>query len=615
MQTESAMQPVVILVNGPSSAGKSTFCRALQDHLTDLAAGNPAATFASVAFDDKFRLISDKLYAIDFVKRSGGDLGRLASRNPNDGRAAWEYADEGDADGKHGGSPRIRLVLSPHTRRLLTGIHRGWGEHLKLGTNLLIDHFLQEKDWCDEVLAVIRDSGARCFSVGVFCSLEELERRESSRGDGRLEGRPLGLARRSDEVCHTHGLDYDVTVRTDQHTVAESVEKVVAGLRAAGCLPGDRTSASAGRSPISRRASAFDSSGIRKAFDLAARLPDPINLAIGQPDFPMPAAACAAAKAAIDAGRSGYTQTQGIPQLRERLEQAVRADLGDPRRKICVTSGSSGALVLVLMALVDPGDEVIIFEPAFVMYRPLVEFLGGTCVAIDTSPSFRIDVDRVAAAITPRTKAILLNTPSNPTGSVAPLETVRALALLAERAGVTLISDELYRSYCYDEPFHSPASHSDRVVVIDGFSKSHAMTGWRVGWVHGPPEVIDACTMLQQYTFVCAPQVGQWGAIAALDAPMDAPLAECKRKRDRLMAGLAGHYRFERPGGAFYLYPEAPGGSGKRFAQLAAEREQLIVVPGSVFGAADTHFRIAYTVSDQTLDRGIAALLRLAAGA
>ena len=207
------------------------------------------------------------------------------------------------------------------------------------------------------------------------------------------------------------------------------------------------TPATVRRTIVSRRASAFDSSGIRKAFDLAARLDDPINLAIGQPDFAMPVAACEAAKAAIDAGKSGYTQTQGIPQLRERLEGAVRDELGQPGRKLCVTSGSSGALVLVLMAMIDPGDEVILFEPAFVMYRPLVEFLGGRCVIVDTSPSFSIDVERVAAAITPRTKAILLNTPSNPTGFVAPLETVRDLARLAEQTGVTLISDELYRSY------------------------------------------------------------------------------------------------------------------------------------------------------------------------
>ena len=365
---------------------------------------------------------------------------------------------------------------------------------------------------------------------------------------------------------------------------------------------------------VSRRAAAFDSSGIRKAFDLAARLDDPINLSIGQPDFAMPLAAQAAAKAATDAGKNGYTPTQGIPALRERLEAEVRRETGQPKRQLCVTSGSSGALVLALMALVDPGDEVIVFEPAFVMYRPLIEFLGGRVVSIDTSPSFAIDVDRVAAAITPATRAILLNTPANPTGFVADAATVRDLALLAEKRGVTLVSDELYRSYCYDSPFHSPALHSEQVVVIDGFSKSHAMTGWRVGWIHGPQAIIDAVTMMQQYTFVCAPQAGQWAAIAALDSPMDAPLAECRRKRDTLMAGLSDHYEFVRPGGAFYLFPRAPGGSGKAFAERAAAEEKLIVVPGNVFSAADTHFRIAYTVSERTLDRGIAALRRLAGG-
>jgi aspartate/methionine/tyrosine aminotransferase len=366
------------------------------------------------------------------------------------------------------------------------------------------------------------------------------------------------------------------------------------------------------RAAVARRAGAFDSSGIRKVFDLAAKLDDPINLSIGQPDFAMPEAARAAAKAAIDAGRNGYTPTQGIPALRERLEERTRRETGQPNRRLCVTSGSSGALVLTLMAILDPGDEVIVFEPAFVMYRPLVEFLGGRVVAIDTAPSFRIDVDRVAAAITPRTRAILLNTPANPTGHVAEADVVRDLARLAESRGVTLVSDELYRSYCYDAPFHSPALHSERVVVIDGFSKSHAMTGWRVGWVHGPEDIVNACTMLQQYTFVCAPQVGQWAALAALDAPMELPLAECRRKRDKLMAGLRGGYSFVQPGGAFYLYPVAPGGSGRAFAERAIAAEKLLVVPGSVFGAADTHFRIAYTVDERTLDRGIAALQRLA---
>jgi aspartate aminotransferase/aminotransferase len=301
--------------------------------------------------------------------------------------------------------------------------------------------------------------------------------------------------------------------------------------------------------------------------------------------------------------------------LRDRLESRARAETGQADRRLLVTSGTSGGLVLALMALVDPGDEVIIFEPAFVMYRPLVEFLGGRAVAIDTSPSFIVDVDRVAAAITPRTKVILLNTPANPTGVVASADVVRDLAALADRHGITIISDELYRTLCYDAPFASPAVHSERVVVLDGFSKSHAMTGWRVGWLHGPADVVDTCAMIQQYTFVCAPQVGQWAALEALECSMDVPLAECRRKRDKLVEGLHDHYDFQVPGGAFYLYPRAPGGSGAAFAERAVAEEKLIVVPGKVFGAADTHFRIAYTTDDRTLDRGIEALRRLASKA
>ena len=366
------------------------------------------------------------------------------------------------------------------------------------------------------------------------------------------------------------------------------------------------------RPVISRRAAAFDSSGIRRVFDLMRTLPDPINLSIGQPDFSMPQAAREAACVATQAGKNGYTVTQGIPELRERLEQETRQQLSQPERTLCVTSGTSGGLVLTLMSLIDPGDEVIIFEPAFVMYRPLVEFLGGRCAVIDTAPSFTVDIDRVAATISPQTRLILLNSPNNPTGTVVPAEILKSLAELAEARGITLVSDELYGRYCYDSPFVSAASFSDRVVVLDGFSKSHAMTGWRVGWIHGPREIIEACTTLQQYTFVCAPQVGQWAAVAALDCDMSVPLAECRRKRDKLIAGLEGRYQFTRPGGAFYLYPEAPGGSGKAFAERAVAEEQLLVVPGTVFGAADSHFRLSYTVSDAMLDRGIAALNRLA---
>lgn len=220
-------RPIALLVNGPSSSGKSTLCRALQERLTEAAADT---TFASVAFDDVVLLISDTLFPISFVALAGGDITRLVSREPHDGHAAWEYVDETATETRGDGHPRVRLVLRDDTRRLLSGIHRGWREHLRLGTNLIIDHFLQDRDWCDEALDVLENSGAHIFSVGVFCSVQELERREASRADGEFEGRPLGLARRSSELCHSHGLDYDVIVRTDEQTTVESVDAIIAAL-------------------------------------------------------------------------------------------------------------------------------------------------------------------------------------------------------------------------------------------------------------------------------------------------------------------------------------------------------------------------------------------------
>ena len=234
--SEEKSPPIAILVNGASSSGKTTFCRGLHERLTHLADGDPEAAFARVAFDDVGLLMSDRLYPVSFVKLQGGDLSRLVSRAPHDGRAGWEYVDESAAAGKHGGSPRVRLVFNPHGQRLLAGVHRSWLAHLELGTNLIIDHFLQDAAWVDDVLDVLQRAGATVFVVGVFCSLEELERRESSRGDGGFEGRPRGLARRSDELCHSHPLDYHVTVTTDRQTTAESVESVVAALQHAGVL-------------------------------------------------------------------------------------------------------------------------------------------------------------------------------------------------------------------------------------------------------------------------------------------------------------------------------------------------------------------------------------------
>jgi aspartate aminotransferase/aminotransferase len=231
---------------------------------------------------------------------------------------------------------------------------------------------------------------------------------------------------------------------------------------------------------LADRTAKFDSSGIRKVFDLAAKMSNPINLSIGQPDFAVPESVKEAAIAAIRADKNGYSVTQGIAPLREKLQQRVDAELGHADRRVLVTSGTSGALVLAMLALVNPGDEVIVFDPYFVMYPALVQMVGGVCVMIDTYPDFRIDPARVAAAITPRTKMILFNSPSNPTGAVAAAEEVEALARLAAKHNIALVSDEIYREFCYDAPPSCPAKWNDQTIVVDGFSKTYGVTGWRL---------------------------------------------------------------------------------------------------------------------------------------
>ncbi|HEV3343423.1 MAG TPA: aminotransferase class I/II-fold pyridoxal phosphate-dependent enzyme [Pirellulales bacterium] len=364
---------------------------------------------------------------------------------------------------------------------------------------------------------------------------------------------------------------------------------------------------------LAQRMAHFDSSGIRKVFDLAGQMRNPINLSIGQPDFDVPDEIKRAAIQAIESNKNGYAVTQGMPVLREKLQARIDAEYRHADRRVFVTSGTSGGLVLAILAIVDPGDEVIVFDPYFVMYRSLVELAGGACVFIDTYPDFRLDFDRLRAALSPRTKLILFNSPSNPTGVVARQSEIRELAELAAERGIALVSDEIYRNFCYDEPFVSPAAFNEQTIVVDGFSKTCGITGWRVGFAHGPGAVIDAMLKLQQYTFVCAPQPMQWASAVALDIDMSPHIADYRRKRDRLLAGISELYDVVTPGGAFYAFPKAPWGTANEFVSEAIKRE-LLVIPGGIFSARDTHFRISYAASDVTIDRGIEVFRSLAKG-
>lgn len=365
------------------------------------------------------------------------------------------------------------------------------------------------------------------------------------------------------------------------------------------------------KSWIADRTRLFDSSGIRKVFDLARTMESPINLSIGQPDYDVPEPVRDACIEAIRSGKNNYALTQGMPVLREKLQARIDQQYHHSDRSVFVSSGTSGGIVLTLLSLVNPGDEVIIFDPYFVMYEALTRLVGGIPVLLPTYPDFRIPLERVAAAITPRTKLILLNSPANPTGAVASVEEVRGLAELAAAHDIALVSDEIYSQFCYDAPFVSPAEFNPRTVVIDGFSKNYAMTGWRLGFVHGPADVIETMIKVQQYTFVCAPQPVQWAGAVAMDVDIHEQTDAYHAKRDLVVNGLSDLYEIANPRGAFYIFPRAPWGTGTEFVDRALAHS-LLIIPGKVFSQQDTHFRLSYAASNDVLERGIEVLRRIA---
>lgn len=363
---------------------------------------------------------------------------------------------------------------------------------------------------------------------------------------------------------------------------------------------------------LAKRTSLLDSSGIRKVFDLARELSDPVNLSIGQVDYPLPDPVKRELIASIERNETDYTPTQGLPVFRKRMQEEVDRHYPGQGRSVFISSGTSGGLVLSAMTLLDPGDEVIIFDPYFVMYRWLPQLVGAIPVPVNIYPDFRLDIERVAEAITPRTRMIIANCPANPTGVSFHREELEQLVALAADKDICIVSDEIYSKFVYDGPHVSAAELSPAVVVVDGFSKSHAMTGLRLGYVHGPPAIIDEMIKIQQFTFVCAPHPVQQAGITALTTPIDEYVTQYRGKRDYMMNELARYYDIVRPDGSFYLFPRLPKGvSGDAFVRRAIDNN-LLLIPGKVFSQQDSHFRIAYAVSDDKLQQGVDILKKIA---
>jgi aspartate aminotransferase len=361
---------------------------------------------------------------------------------------------------------------------------------------------------------------------------------------------------------------------------------------------------------LAKRVAAVDASGIRKVFDLAQQMKDPVNLSIGQPDFDVPGPIKEDAKKFIDDGFNSYTVTQGIEELREKIrdnysQQGIEID------DLFVTAGVSGGILLSLMVLVDEGDEVLVPDPYFVMYKHLIKLLGAVPKYIDTYPDFKLRPGKIEEMITEKTKVIFVNTPANPTGVSMGAGELEQVAGIAKKHNLTVIFDEIYSSFNYGGPHANIARYYDNTIILNGFSKSHAMTGWRIGYATGPAHIIREMIKLQQYTFVCAPSFVQRAAVKAIDYDMTEYIDRYRRKRDLIYDGLKDKFEVTKPDGAFYIFPKAPGNDGEKFVKKAIENN-LLIIPGNIFSEKNTHFRISFAATDDTIGRGLEILNKLA---
>jgi len=365
---------------------------------------------------------------------------------------------------------------------------------------------------------------------------------------------------------------------------------------------------------LAERVRTLAPSGIRRFFDMLAEMRDVISLTIGEPDFTTPEPITRAAIASLEAGETHYTANGGMIELRELISENLHNRYGvdyDPRAELIITVGASEAVDASLRALLDPGDEVIYHDPCFVAYAPCIALAGGVPVRIGTSDatSFEVSAEQIEAAITPRTKAIFLGYPNNPTGAVLSRDKLAAIADVAERHDLLVISDEIYDRLVYGDHVHTAfgalPGMRERTVLIGGFSKSYAMTGWRIGYVAAPAGLMTGIAKVHQYGIMCAPTSAQFAAVEALriGEPFVQAMHDEYDRRRRLMTdrlNRMGLLCFE-PKGAFYCFPnvtDATGLDDETFAQRLLAEERVAVVPGAAFGPSGAgHVRACYATA------------------
>ncbi len=355
-----------------------------------------------------------------------------------------------------------------------------------------------------------------------------------------------------------------------------------------------------------------------------------IHLQIGEPDFDTPAHVREAAKRALDDGATHYAPFPGIPELRQAIAADVTARKGFPAdpSQVFVTVGGKGVMLYAILGLIDPGDEVVVPDPGYPIYESLTRFVGATPVPIPIrmEHEFRLDVEELASLITPRTRLLIINSPANPTGGVLTRSDLERVAQLAQEHDLWVMTDEIYGRILYDGEEHvsiaSLPGMADRTIVLDGFSKTFAMTGWRLGYAVVPESLIPTYSELVINTISCAPTFAQVGAVQALVGPqddVDAMVVEFKARRDLIVAGLneIDGIRCATPLGAFYAFPDIAGTglTGAEFAERLLVEHDVCVLAGTAFGGVGTdHIRISYANSRENLTEALHRIGRFVAG-